>query len=128
MKLGEVLGINLTFFFCGQFHVKLTKNVAIFSIFWLKKWNWLWFHTWNWLKLWNRSNSVRIKNWNWRPRRSRVPSVSIFFPTEFWRFHNFMPVSSMKPSASFIFWANKNSKTKQPVSSSFHVKLCHITK
>ena len=45
----------------------------------------------------------REKKWNWRPRRSRVPSVSFFFPDRFWRFHNFMPLKIMKPSASFIF-------------------------
>ena len=27
----------------------------------------------------------------------------IFFPTNFWRFHNFMALKIMKPSASFIF-------------------------
>ena len=27
----------------------------------------------------------------------------IFFPDRFWRFHNFMPLKIMKPSASFIF-------------------------
>ena len=30
-----------------------------------------------------------------------------FFPDRIWRFHNFMPVSSMKPSASFTFDAKK---------------------
>ena len=58
------------------------------------------------------------KKWNWRPRRSRVPSVSFFsrrrvpsvsfcFPTDLWRFHNFMPLKIMKPSASFFFDAKK---------------------
>ena len=36
----KVLGINLTFFFCGQFHVKLTKKFPdLFFVFWLKRRN-----------------------------------------------------------------------------------------
>ena len=93
------------------------KLVVWFQVFWLKKWNWLWFHYFKGLKLWNRQSQSGTK-WNWRPRRSRVPSVSFFsrrrvpsvsfcFPTDLWRFHNFMPLKIMKPSASFFFDAKK---------------------
>ena len=43
----------------------------------------------------------------------------IFFPDRNWWFHNFMPVSYMKPSTSFIFWRQKNQKIIQTVSCSF---------
>ena len=39
--------------------------------------------------------------------RRRMPSVSFCFPTDLWRFHNFMPLKIMKPSASFFFDAKK---------------------
>ena len=58
---------------------------------------------------------------------SRVPSVSIFFPDRIWRFHNFMSVSCMKPSASFIFWCQKIRKIPT-FFRQFHVKLCHNKK
>ena len=70
------------FFLCGQFHAKLTKNGGIFSVFFLKKWNWLWFHTWNWLELWNLSNSVRKIETDGRGEAA-CRQFQFFFLTEF---------------------------------------------
>ena len=112
-----VLGRNPLFFFLVSFTWNFMKLAVWFQFFWLKKWNWLWFHYFKGLKLWNRQSQSGTK-WNWRPRRSRVPSVSFFsrrrvpsvsfcFPTDLWRFHKFMPLKIMKPSASFFFDAKK---------------------
>ena len=71
-------------FYCGTVLRKTgEKNGGfIYDFIWHQKWNWLWFHELKWQKLWNRPDSVGKKKWNWRPRRSRVPSVSFFFQTE----------------------------------------------
>ena len=110
-KFHEVLGINLTFF-CGQFHVKLAKNYGFFVSFIGSKMKLTVVFELKWLKLWNRPEWVRKKQWNWRSRREIrcVPSVSLFFPDPFWRFHNFMPLLTHKTTVSFIFDANESNK------------------
>ena len=42
--------------------------------------------------------------------RSRVPSVSFFFPDRNWRFHNFMPVSLHETINQFHFLEAKKSE------------------
>ena len=75
---GTVLGRNWFLFF-RQFHVKLTIKMTVFVTFFGKMLK-LWTVSWNC----DLANMLKLsdsagKNWNWRPRRSRVPPVSIFF-------------------------------------------------
>ena len=88
--------------FFGQFMWNFMKLDVLVSLFFAQKRNWLWWHYFMGLKLWNRQSRSGTK-WNRRLRRSRVPSVSFCFPTDLWRFYNFMFLKIMKPSASFIF-------------------------
>ena len=45
-----------------------------------------------------------------------------FFPDQLWRFHNFMPLKIMKPSACLIFDAKITRKNAASFTQ-FHVKL-----
>ena len=72
------------FFFCGQFQVKLVKNVWFFSAFWLKNETGCGFMYETDIKLWNRPELSQEKKWNWRHAASPRPSVSFFFPDRIW--------------------------------------------
>ena len=116
---------NLTFFLFLlwiSFTWNWQKNVYIFSKFFgIKSETGWWFHVRNWHKIMKPPDSVGKKNWNWRHAASPRPSVSIFFPTEFWRFHNFSQFHPWNHS-QFHFWAKKT-ENKTASFIQFHVKL-----
>ena len=78
------------------------KLAVCFLLFWLKNETGCGFMIFKGLKLWNRPKSVGKKMKLTAAAQPRAVSF-IFFPDRLWRFHNFMPLKIMKPSASFIF-------------------------
>ena len=79
------------------------KLAALFSdYFGIKNETGWWFHDFKGHKIMKPPELVGKKMNLTAAAKPRAVSF-IFFPARLWRFHNFMPLIIMKPSASFIF-------------------------
>ena len=119
-----VLAGNLTFFFVASFTWNWRKMLGFFLFFGSKNETGCGFiHETDW-----NYETVQIRSGKKIETDGRGEAAcrqfQFFFPDRIWRFHNFMSVSCMKPSASFIFWCQKIRKIPT-FFRQFNVKLCH---
>ena len=97
------------FFFWGQFHVKLAKNLGFFYVFLAQKMK---LAVVSWVKVAKIMKPSRFGREKMKLTAAAKPrAVSfIFFPDRMWRFHNFMPFEIHETISQFYFWCQKNDK------------------